>query len=115
MNELTERAQAYFAKAHQLAPIIREHADRAEREAQMAREVADAFHEAGMFRILLPRQMGGGVALCQHSTAAAAVASLSHRENERGEASSLRASGVFGFALLDECARTLIDVTRANA
>ena len=60
MNELSERAKPYFDKVQKLAPIIREHADRAEREAQMPREVADAFHEAGMFRMLLPRKMGGG-------------------------------------------------------
>jgi len=28
--------------------------------AQMPREVADAFHEAGLFRMMLPRDMGGG-------------------------------------------------------
>ncbi|HTW89549.1 MAG TPA: acyl-CoA dehydrogenase family protein [Candidatus Binataceae bacterium] len=60
MDELTEPVKAYFDKMHQLAPLIREHADRAEREAQMPREVADAFHNAGLFRILLPRSMGGG-------------------------------------------------------
>jgi indole-3-acetate monooxygenase len=57
---LSERAKPYFEKAQKLAPIIREYADRAEREAQMSREVADAFHEAGLFRILVPRNMGGG-------------------------------------------------------
>ena len=48
---LSERARPYFEKVQKLAPIIREHADRAEREAQMPREVADAFHDAGLFRI----------------------------------------------------------------
>ncbi len=57
---LSEHARSYFEKVQKLAPIIREHADRAEREAQMPREVADAFHEAGLLRILVPRQMGGG-------------------------------------------------------
>ena len=57
---VSERARPYFEKAQKLAPIIREHADRAEREAQMPREVTDAFHDAGLFRILLPRAMGGG-------------------------------------------------------
>jgi alkylation response protein AidB-like acyl-CoA dehydrogenase len=57
---ISERARPYFEKAQKLAPIIREHADRAEREAQMPREVIDAFHDAGLFRILLPRKMGGG-------------------------------------------------------
>ena len=57
---ISERARPYFEKAQKLAPIIREHADRAEREAQIPREVVDAFHDAGLFRILLPRKMGGG-------------------------------------------------------
>jgi alkylation response protein AidB-like acyl-CoA dehydrogenase len=56
---LSEHARAYFEKVQKLAPIIRAHADRAEREAQMPREVVDAFHEAGLLRILIPRQMGG--------------------------------------------------------
>ena len=61
MDQLvSERARPYFEKVQKLAPIIREHADRAEREAQMPREVVDAFREAGLFRILVPRQMGGG-------------------------------------------------------
>ena len=60
MNEFSERAQPYVDQVQKLAPIIREHADRAEREAQMPREVADAFHQAGLFRMYLPRTMGGG-------------------------------------------------------
>jgi alkylation response protein AidB-like acyl-CoA dehydrogenase len=60
MNELSPQAQPYFEKIQKLAPIIREHADRAEREAQMTQEVADAFHDAGLFRIFLPRNMNGG-------------------------------------------------------
>jgi alkylation response protein AidB-like acyl-CoA dehydrogenase len=62
MNELVpEHARTYFDKVKKLTSTIREHADRAESEAQMPREVAEAFHEAGLFRILLPRQMGGGL------------------------------------------------------
>jgi alkylation response protein AidB-like acyl-CoA dehydrogenase len=57
---VSERARPYFEKVEKLAPIIREHAGRAEREAQMPPEVIDAFHDTGLFRILLPRQMGGG-------------------------------------------------------
>jgi indole-3-acetate monooxygenase len=60
MNGLSEPAQPFFDRIQKLAPIIREHADRAEREAQMPRETADAFHEAGLFRIFLPRAMHGG-------------------------------------------------------
>jgi len=57
---ISERVRPYIDKLQKIAPIICEHADRAEREAQMPQEVADAFHEAGLFRVMLPRQMGGG-------------------------------------------------------
>src|SRR5215472_16782857 len=57
---VAERARPYFEKIAWLAPIIREHADRAEREAQMPHEVANALHQTGMFRIFLPCSMGGG-------------------------------------------------------
>ncbi len=57
---VSQHARHYFDKIEALAPIIRAHADRAEREAQMPQEIADAFHEAGLFRILIPREFGGG-------------------------------------------------------
>ena len=61
MNDnLSERARPYLDKIRQIAPIIRENADRAEREAQLPSEVAEAFHQTGLFRILLPREMAGG-------------------------------------------------------
>ena len=59
-HAVSEGARPCFDKIPKLAPTIREHADRAEREAQMPREVAEAFHQAGLFRILLPRSLGGG-------------------------------------------------------
>jgi len=59
-HAVSEGARPYFDKVQELAPTIREHADRAEREAQMPREVAESFHRAGLFRILLPRSLGGG-------------------------------------------------------
>src|SRR5260370_21046186 len=43
-----------------MAPIIGEDGDRGERDAQMPREVIDAFHEAGLLRMMLPRDMDGG-------------------------------------------------------
>ncbi len=59
-HRVSECARPYFDKIREIEPIIRAHADRAEREAQIPREVADAFHEAGLFRILLERKLGGG-------------------------------------------------------
>src|SRR5260370_33759120 len=59
-RRVSERARTCFDEVHKLAPVVREYADRGEREAQMPREVADAFHDAGLFRMLLPRDIGGG-------------------------------------------------------
>ena len=59
-ESVSNNALPYVEKIKKIAPIISEHADQAEREAQMPREVAEAFHEAGLFRLLLPSQMGGG-------------------------------------------------------
>ncbi len=60
MDRTEIKLQPYFEKVATVAPTIREYADRAEREAQMPAEVAEAFHQAGLFRILLPGNMGGG-------------------------------------------------------
>ncbi|MGO9607217.1 MAG: acyl-CoA dehydrogenase family protein [Candidatus Binataceae bacterium] len=60
MNQQNYRIQPYLDKIAKLAPTIRENADRAEQQRQLPKEVADAFHEAGLYRILLPKSMGGG-------------------------------------------------------
>ena len=52
-SELIERARA-------LAPLIRAHADESERIRRLAAPVVDAFHEAGLFRMLQPPSIGGG-------------------------------------------------------
>ena len=59
-DQVSAAAQVYFDKLAQLAPTIREYADRAEREGLLSREVVDAFHEAALFRAMLPREMDGG-------------------------------------------------------
>jgi alkylation response protein AidB-like acyl-CoA dehydrogenase len=45
--------------ARDLAPLIREHADEAERNGRLARPVVDALARAGMFRLWTPRALGG--------------------------------------------------------
>lgn len=57
---LEDRAAGYIERVRQLAPLIREHAERAEREAQLSPEVVEACREAGLFRIFLPKRLGGG-------------------------------------------------------
>lgn len=50
--ELLERARS-------IAPLIRAHADESERIRRLATPVVDAFHEAGLFKMLQPPSVGG--------------------------------------------------------
>src|SRR5256885_2192230 len=52
-------ASDYVARARKLAPTIAVHADRAEAERRLPAPLTDALHEAGLFRMLLPRSLGG--------------------------------------------------------
>src|SRR5262249_35679022 len=57
---IEDRVGRYLERIGGLAPVVREHAERSERERQLSPAVVEAFHEAGLFRILLPDDMGGG-------------------------------------------------------
>jgi alkylation response protein AidB-like acyl-CoA dehydrogenase len=46
-------------KARALGPLIREHAEQAERQRRLAPEVISGLRESGLFRLLLPRSLGG--------------------------------------------------------
>jgi indole-3-acetate monooxygenase len=51
-EELLERVQ-------QLAPIVREHADQGEQQRHLADPIVEAIREAGLFQMLVPRELGG--------------------------------------------------------
>ena len=51
-----------LAAARAIAPVAREHASQSERERRLAPEVFDAMCNAGLYRMLLPREHGGGEA-----------------------------------------------------
>ena len=52
-------ATDYLARARALAPTIARFADQADAERRLPRPLSDALHEAGLFRMLLPRSLGG--------------------------------------------------------
>ena len=60
MGEREGRFEGYLDSIGRLAPLVREHAVRSEREAQLAPPVVEALHDAGLFRIFLPTGLGGG-------------------------------------------------------
>jgi indole-3-acetate monooxygenase len=52
-------AQDYLDRARSLAPLLERAAPQMERERQLTGEVVAALHEAGLYRLLLPRSVGG--------------------------------------------------------
>ena len=51
--------EALLAAARRLEPLIREHTGEAERTRRLSPKVTAALDEAGLFRLLLPRSLGG--------------------------------------------------------
>ena len=50
----------YRRKIEEIVPLIRAHADEAERNARLSQEVAEAMARAGLYRVAAPRSLGGG-------------------------------------------------------
>jgi indole-3-acetate monooxygenase len=50
---------ALIEAARRIAPVIRQHADEAERERRLSPPVLAALHEAGLMRMCTPRSLGG--------------------------------------------------------
>jgi alkylation response protein AidB-like acyl-CoA dehydrogenase len=59
MSESNDRFAECVERARALGPLILEHAAESERIGQLSTKVVDAFHDAGLFRVLLPGRMGG--------------------------------------------------------
>lgn len=55
----TRDREALLATARALGPLIREHAGLAEQRRRLAPEVIAGLRESGLFRLLLPRSLGG--------------------------------------------------------
>src|SRR5687768_4526145 len=58
-DDVSSVDESLLERARALEPIIREHADEAERERRLARAVVDAMRESGLFRMFTPRAYGG--------------------------------------------------------
>jgi indole-3-acetate monooxygenase len=59
MNQSNSGFAGCLERARSLGPLISEYAAESERNSQLARPVVDAFHDAGLFRAMLPPSMGG--------------------------------------------------------
>jgi alkylation response protein AidB-like acyl-CoA dehydrogenase len=59
MSESINGFAECMERARKLGPLITEHAAESERLGQLSTKVVDAFHEAGLFRVMLPVSMGG--------------------------------------------------------
>jgi len=51
-EELLERVQ-------QIAPVVREYADQGEQQRHLADPIIEAIREAGLYQMLVPRELGG--------------------------------------------------------
>ena len=58
-SETTSEREQLLATARGLGPLIRRHADAAERNRRLSPEVLRALIDAGLFRLLVPRSLGG--------------------------------------------------------
>ena len=56
---MTTALEALLATARALGPLIREHANMAEQRRRLAPEVIAGLRQSGLFRLLLPRSLGG--------------------------------------------------------
>jgi indole-3-acetate monooxygenase len=56
---ISDRVAECLERVRQLAPIIADHADESERDSQLAPATVNAFHDSGLFRIMLPARLGG--------------------------------------------------------
>lgn len=49
----------FLERISAIAPLIRDHVEWSQRERRLAPAVVEAFHDAGLFRLLIPREFGG--------------------------------------------------------
>ena len=55
-----QRVKAYLDSVSELSALVAAHADRADRAGRLTDEVVGAIHRAGLYRMLIPEDRGGG-------------------------------------------------------
>ena len=97
-----------IARARALAPLIRQHADAAERDRRLRPEVARAMAEAGLYRIAAPRRVGGTE--CDPMTQIATIEAAATADGSTGWNLMI---GIESFGLIapafEQCAELLAD------
>ena len=112
MQTTTMAAQEVFASILELGPLIRAHQRESEQLGRIAAPVMDAFFERDLFRILLPRELGGaGLDLV---TAMRVVEEVAYFDGSTGWVFGIGIGGLARAAFLaDEQARLLATAPRA--
>ncbi len=100
-------AEDPVARARELVPLVREHADEAERERRLPPRVAKAMASAGLHRIAAPRSVGGGE--CDPATQIETIEVISAADGASGWnlMIGIENQGFVGAALPLETARKL--------
>lgn len=100
-------AEDPVARARELVPLVREHADEAERERRLPQRVAEAMASAGLHRVAAPRSVGGGE--CDPATQIETIEVISAADGASGWnlMIGIENQGFLGAALPLETARKL--------
>ena len=97
---------ALVREARALAPLVKSSAEQAERERRLPQPLVDAMAEAGLFRMLVPRALGGSEA--DPATLIRVIEEVARVDGSAGWIANIGAtSGVFAGALPEQTAREI--------
>jgi alkylation response protein AidB-like acyl-CoA dehydrogenase len=89
----TTNGRTILERARELAPLVREHAERGEQERRLPAPVVEAFRDAGIFRLCRPSAFGGLEA--DPLTTIDVVEELSHADGAAGWCAMISGAGAF--------------------
>ena len=102
-----------LARVQHLTPVIQEYTDRAEQERHLADPVVAAIQEAGLYRMLIPRALGG--LQVDPLTFYQVVEALAHIDGSTGWCMFINGSAPLSIGFLqDEAAETMCGNGRAD-